>query len=56
MDSSTPQPSQLSEKEIISNYMRELAKKSHKVVKAKYGKDHYSRMGKKARSLGAKIK
>lgn len=39
-----------SQKEVISNYMRELAKKSHAVVKAKYGKDHYSRMGKKARA------
>lgn len=30
-----------SEKEIISDYMRNLAKKSHSAVKEKYGADYY---------------
>lgn len=32
----------------ISNYMRALAKKSHAVVKEKYGIDHYKNMQKKS--------
>jgi len=34
----------MNEKEIIKKYFSELAKKSHIVVKAKYGKEHYSKM------------
>ena len=34
-----------SEKQIISNYFRELAKKSHEAVKVKYGVDYYKTIG-----------
>lgn len=34
------------EKKIISDYMRSLAMKSVEAIKAKYGREHYVKMGK----------
>jgi hypothetical protein len=52
MDKSVSQ----SDKEVVSNYMRSLAEKSHKVVKEKYGKAFYARIGKKGGQVKKKIK
>ena len=48
-------PAPQSDKEIISKYMRSLAEKSHKVVKEKYGKEFYIRIGKKGGAVKKKI-
>ena len=36
----------MNEKEIVSNYMKSLAVKSHEAVVKKHGKEFYSRIGK----------